>query len=139
MKHWIAVISQAHARLAAKFGFLQVCHGKAWPLRKTSKGDEVFIYCPRCEIRSGKVLQTIEFQCIFKDNHIYQVEQDPNFMPFRKDVIFNEQARPVVLKAVQGLELLTNPHWGMLARRGFFEITAYDAALIRAAMGISNG
>ncbi|GAA5105741.1 EVE domain-containing protein [Bartonella jaculi] len=138
MKHSIAVISRAHARLAAEFGFLQVCHGKAGALRKTSKGDEVFIYCPRCEMRAGKVLQTIEFQCIFKDNHIYQVEQAPQFTPFRKDVVFNKQAQPVVLKEIQGLEFLTNPHWGMLARQGFFEITAYDAVRIREAMGISS-
>ncbi|WP_409361541.1 EVE domain-containing protein [Bartonella heixiaziensis] len=136
MKHWIAVISRDHARLAAEFGFLQVCHGKAGPLRKTSKGDEAFIYCPRCEMRSGKVLQTIEFQCIFKDNHVYQVEQALQFAPFRKNVIFNKQAQPIVLKEIQGLKFLTNPQWGMLARRGFFEITAYDAARIREAMGI---
>ncbi|GAA4666725.1 EVE domain-containing protein [Bartonella pachyuromydis] len=138
MKHWIAVISRAHACLAAEFGFLQVCHGKAGPLRKTSKGDEVFIYCPRSEMGTGKILQTIEFQCMFKDNHIYQVEQTPGFKPFRKDVTFNKQGKPVVLKSIKGLTLFTNPHWGMLARRGFFEITAFDAILIREAMGIFN-
>ncbi|VEJ44873.1 Uncharacterised protein [Bartonella vinsonii] len=136
MKHWIAVISQDHARLAAKLGFLQICHGKAAPLQKTSKGDEVFIYCPRSEMGTGKILQTIEFQCVFKDNHIYQVEQVPDFKPFRKDAVFNKQAKPVVLKEVQSLEFLSNPHWGMLARRGFFEITTHDATQIRKAMGI---
>ncbi|UNE54621.1 EVE domain-containing protein [Bartonella machadoae] len=139
MKHWIAVISRTHARLAAEFGFLQVCHGKASPLQKTSKGDEVFIYCPRNEMGTGQILQTIEFQCVFKDNHIYQVEQAPHFIPFRKDVIFNKQAQPVVLKEIEGLKLLKKPHWGMLARRGFFEITAYDANKIREAMGIYDG
>ena len=42
--HWIAVISRAHSRIAAASEFLQVCHGKAGPLRKTEAGDEVFIY-----------------------------------------------------------------------------------------------
>ncbi|EJF98912.1 hypothetical protein MEI_00079 [Bartonella vinsonii subsp. arupensis Pm136co] len=139
MKHWIAIISRDHARLAAKLGFLQVCHGKAGPLQKTSKGDEVFIYCPRSEMGTGKILQTIEFQCVFKDNNIYQVEQTPNFTPFRKDVLLNKQAKPVVLKEIQGLEFLSNPRWGMLAKRGFFEITAYDATRIRKAMGIHDG
>ncbi|WP_208435019.1 EVE domain-containing protein [Bartonella phoceensis] len=82
MKHWIVVISQEHARLTAEFGFLQVFHGKAGPLQKTSKGDEAFIYCPRCKTGTRQVLQTLEFQCIFKDNHIYQVEQAPHFLPF---------------------------------------------------------
>ncbi|WP_208434342.1 EVE domain-containing protein [Bartonella taylorii] len=139
MKHWIAVISRAYARLAAEFGFLQVCHGKAVPLRKTSKGDEAFIYCPRSEIGTGQVLQTIEFQCIFKDNYIYQVEKAPDFIPFRKDVIFNKQAQSVILKEIQDLDFLTNSHWGILVRRIFFEITAYDAARIYEAMGIHDG
>ncbi|EJF81414.1 Uncharacterised protein [Candidatus Bartonella washoeensis] len=84
MKHWAAVILRAYARLAAEFGFLQVCHGKAAPLRQTSKGDEVFIYCPRNEMGTGQNLQTIEFQCVFTGNHIYQVEQAPHFYHFEK-------------------------------------------------------
>ncbi|WP_246786285.1 EVE domain-containing protein [Bartonella taylorii] len=98
--------------LCSRIWLLQVCHGKAGPLRKTSKGDEAFIYCPRNEIGTGQVLQTIEFQCIFKDDHIYQMEQAPNFVPFRKDVIFNKQAQSIILKEIQGLDFLTNPHWG---------------------------
>ncbi|UTO28675.1 EVE domain-containing protein [Bartonella harrusi] len=125
--------------MAVEFGFLQVYHGKASPLRNTSKGDEIFIYCPRNEIGTGQILQTIEFQCVFKDNHIYQVEQAPHFVPFRKDVIFNKQSQHIVLKEIKGLEFLKNPHWEILARRGFFEITTYDANKIREAMGIYDG
>lgn len=90
MKHWIAVISRAHARIAADSEFLQVCHGKAGPLRQTSAGDEVFIYCPRSEINAGEILKTVEFQCIFNNDDVYQVEQFPGFRPFRKDVTFIE-------------------------------------------------
>ena len=32
---------------------------------------------------------------------------------------------------VPGMELTANPHWGTLARRGFFEIGAHDAGLLR--------
>ena len=44
LKHGIAVVSRDHARIAARSGFLQVNHGKAAPLRRTSGGDEVFIW-----------------------------------------------------------------------------------------------
>ncbi|MEQ1977499.1 EVE domain-containing protein [Xenorhabdus sp. SGI240] len=134
MKHWIAVISRAHARLAADSGFLQVCHGKAGPLRKTRAGDEVFIYCPRSEMKSGEILKTVEYQCVFTHDDIYQVEQFPGFKPFRKDVIFDPSFQSVVLKDIDGLEFTANPQWGMLARRGFFEISTNDAARIRTAM-----
>ena len=131
MTHWIAVISRAHARIAAASGFLQVCHGKAAPLRRTSAGDEVFIYCPREEMGAGRVLKRVEFCCIFDDDRVYQVEQAPGFTPFRKDVTFDTAFTGVAIHDVAGLELTANPHWGMLARRGFFEITAHDADLFR--------
>ncbi|MEE4484880.1 EVE domain-containing protein [Serratia ficaria] len=131
MKHWIAVISRAHARIAAESGFLQVCHGKAGPLRKTRAGDEVFIYCPRSEMGGGEVLKTIEYHCIFENDDVYQVEQFPGFTPYRKDVTFNRDFLPTALKAVVGLEFTADSHWGMLARRGFFEIGSHDASLLR--------
>lgn len=134
MKHWMAVISRAHARIAADAGFLQVCHGKAGPLRQTRAGDEVFIYCPRSEMKAGEILKTVEFHCVFNSDEVYQVEQFPGFSPYRKDVTFNRQLQPVVLKAVEGLALTANTHWGMLARRGFFEIDVQDALLLRTAM-----
>ncbi|WP_370931497.1 EVE domain-containing protein [Bartonella sp. DGB1] len=131
MKHWIAVISRDHAQTAARSGFLQVCHGKASPLRRTNAGDEVFIYCPRSEMGGGTILKTIEFHGIFKNNEVYQVEQFPGFNPYRKDVIFMRNFQPLILKEVKGLEFTTTPHWGMLARRGFFEISPHDAALLK--------
>ena len=132
MTHWIAVISRAHARIAAASGFLQVCHGKAAPLRHTAAGDEVFIYCPREEMGGGKVLKRVEYRCTFDDDRVYQVEQAPGFSPFRKDVTFDTRFEGCPIHDVIGLELTGNPHWGMLARRGFFEISAHDASLLRA-------
>ena len=132
MKHWIAVISHDHAQIAARSGFLQVCHGKAAPLRKTSAGDEVFIYCPRSGMGAGEVLKRVEFRCIVDDDAVYQVEQAPGFSPFRKDVCFDTEFQGISIHDVAGLELTANPRWGMLARRGFFELSAHDATLLRA-------
>jgi len=131
MRHWVAVISRSHAEIAAASGFLQVCHGKERPLKPTRAGDEFFIYCPRAEMGAGEVLKQIAFRGTFDDDRIYQIEQGPGFCPFRKDVTFDPDFRAVPIKDVKGLELTSNPHWGMLARRGFFEISAHDAALFR--------
>ena len=135
MKHWIAVVSRDHAQIAARSGFLQVNHGKAAPLRRTSTGDEVFIYCPRSGMRAGEVLKRVEFRCVkvaeagriprvIENDTVYQVEQAPGFKPFRKDVRFDTGFQGISIGDVQGMELTANPHWGMLARRGFFEISA---------------
>ncbi|KEC55778.1 hypothetical protein O9A_00556 [Bartonella koehlerae C-29] len=62
MRHWIAIISLFHARLAAEFGLLQVCYGKAEPLQKKPLKEVDSLYCLRCEMRSGQVLRTIKFQ-----------------------------------------------------------------------------
>ena len=132
MAYWIAVISREHARMASSSGFLQVCHGKAAPLRRTKAGDEVYIYCPREGMKTGAVLKRIEFRCTFDDDRVYQVEQAPGFTPFRKDVTFDTSYKGIAIHDVAGLELTANPHWGMLARRGFFEISAHDADLLRA-------
>jgi len=130
MKHWIAVISLEHAQIAATSGFLQVCHGKAAPLKATCKGDEFFIYCPKTQMMGGTPLKKIMFRGYFKDDRVYQVEQFPGFHPWRKDVSFDAQFQAITLAFVDGMELTRNPHWGMLARRGFFEISAHDAALL---------
>ena len=133
MKHWIAVISRDHAMIAVRSGFLQVCHGKAAPLRKTSAGDEVFIYCPRTGMGEGAVLRRVEYRCVVESDAVYQVAQAPDFKPFRKDARFDAEFRGIPIGDVPGMELTANRHWGMLARRGFFEFGANDAALLRRA------
>jgi len=130
MKHWIAVISLEHAQIAVASGFLQVCHGKATPLKATRADDEFFIYCPKTKMKDGKSIKQIAFRGHFNDGEIYQVEQLSGFRPWRKNVDFDTQFQAVVLSSIADMELTRNPHWGMLARRGFFEISAHDAALL---------
>jgi len=97
MRHWIAVISLEHARIAAASGFLQVCHGKAAPLKATRAGDEFFICCPKTQMKGGKSIKQIAFRGYFSDNEIYQVEQLPGFQPWRKNVNFDAQFQAVAL------------------------------------------
>jgi len=131
MKHWIAVISLEHAEIASRMGFLQVCHGKMGPLKRTSAGDEFFIYCPRTKMGAGSVIKRVAFRGHFNDNRIYQVEQFPGFHPHRKDVTFDADFQPVDILSVANPELTSTPHWGIFARRGFFEISNHDATLLR--------
>jgi EVE domain-containing protein len=43
---WIAVASAEHVRIGRAQGFMQVCHGKAAPLRRLAPGDRIAYYSP---------------------------------------------------------------------------------------------
>ena len=49
--NWIAVASAEHVRRGREGGFMQVCHGKAAPLRRIQPGDGVVYYSPTGGIR----------------------------------------------------------------------------------------
>lgn len=132
MKHWLAVISLEHASIAATSGFLQVCHGKEAPLRRTSAGDEFFIYSPKTGMGIGDSIMSFTYRGIFVDNHVYQVEQFPGFFPFRKDVIFDLDFPRIPLKMVTDMDLRATPNLGLVLRRGFVELTAADSLRIKA-------
>lgn len=138
MRHWLAIISLEHARVAASSGFLQVCHGKAAPLRRTSAGDEFFIYSPKTGMSSGESVMAITYRGNFDDNRVYQFEQAPGFTPFRKDVTFDQDFRSVPIRAIAGMELTANPNWGLILRRGFVELSNADAARITGAAGMAT-
>jgi hypothetical protein len=136
MKHWLAIISLEHANMAASSGFLQVCHGKAAPLRRTSAGDEFFIYSPKTGMGTGDSIMSFTYRGIFIDNHVYQVEQLPGFFPFRKDVTFDLDFPRVPLKTVAWMDLRATPNLGLVLRRGFVELTAADSSRIKDQAGL---
>ncbi len=43
---WIAVACAEHVRRGREGGFMQVCHGKAGPLRRIRPGDGIVYYSP---------------------------------------------------------------------------------------------
>ncbi len=57
MKHWIAVASAEHVRRGQAGGFMQVCHGKATPLKRIQPGDWVAYYSPTETFKGKDKLQ----------------------------------------------------------------------------------
>jgi len=59
------------------------------------------------------------------------------FVPYRRDIAYLKEAREVPIREVASeLEFITRRgHWGILARRGHFEITMADLHTIGRAMG----
>uniref|UniRef100_UPI0013D732E9 EVE domain-containing protein n=1 Tax=Klebsiella pneumoniae TaxID=573 RepID=UPI0013D732E9 len=55
--YWIAVASVEHVRRGRAEGFMQVCHGKAGPLRRVRPGDRVAYYSPTATFAAKDRLQ----------------------------------------------------------------------------------
>ena len=50
---WVAVASAEHVRHGREHGFMQVCHGKAAPLRRIHPGDRIVYDSPTVTFRGG--------------------------------------------------------------------------------------
>jgi hypothetical protein len=57
-RNWVAVASAEHVRIGRSHGFMQVCHGKAAPLRRVQPGDRVVYYSPTFAFRGRDGLQS---------------------------------------------------------------------------------
>jgi len=56
-RHWLAVACAEHVRRGRSEGFMQVCHGKAAPLRRLRPGDRVVYYSPSLRMGGRDGLQ----------------------------------------------------------------------------------
>lgn len=140
MRHWIAVACAEHARRgrdAPGIGFMQVCHGKAAPLRRLRPGDSVAYYAPTLRMGERVPCQQFISLGIVQPGAPYRVDMGGGFMPFRRDVAYlparEAPIRPLLpqLKFVEDLR-----HWGAKFRFGLFEVVADDMWCIAHAMGV---
>ena len=92
-KNWIAVASAEHVRLGQQAGFMQVCHGKAAPLRRIQPGDGVLYYSPTTTFKGKEKLQAFTAIGIAKDQEPYPIDLGEDFCPFRRDVKWLQGAR----------------------------------------------
>lgn len=132
---WIAVASADHVRIGRAAGFMQVCHGKAGPLRRIRAGDTVVYYSPTEAFRAGDGYRAFTAIGTVPGGEPYQVQMTPDFRPFRKNVDW-WPARETPIRPLVGRLGFTNvPSWGYQLRYGLVEITSADAGLIALAMG----
>ena len=134
-RNWIAVASAEHVRIGRVGGFMQVCHGKAAPLRRIRPGDRVVYYSPtdkfggqaplRCFTALGRVLP----------GEPYQADMGNGFVPFRRDVSWAETKTAPITPLLDRLEFSAGKkNWGYQLRFGLFEVSNHDFELIARAM-----
>ncbi len=153
MKYWIGVASKDHALRGVKEGIAQVCHGKKAPLARMKSGDWLIYYSSVKTFtsletpgqRNKKENQCQSFVSIGRivDDVVYQYEMTPGFIPYRRRVEYlpSNQIRDVQLHEVKDkLEFIQRnlSNWGLILRRGLFEISLHDFQLIRDRMTKSN-
>jgi len=83
---WIAVASADHVQNGITQGIMQVCHGKAAPLRRVQPGDFIAYYSPKITFSGHDKLQAFTAIGVVKDKAPYQFDGGHGFQPFRRDV-----------------------------------------------------
>jgi hypothetical protein len=135
MRCWIAVASAEHVNLGREQGFMQVCHGKAAPLRRLHGGDRVAYYSPTSAFRGKDLLQAFTALGVVRSGEPYVADMGGGFCPWRRDVQWLP-SQPAAIRPLLGqLEFAARPGgWGYPMRFGLFEISAKDMDIIAGAM-----
>jgi EVE domain len=135
-RNWLAVSSAEHVEIGRSAGFMQVCHGKATPLRRVQPGDRVVYYSPNRIYSPSHASRLQAFTAIgtVKEGGLYQADMGFGFHPFRRDVTWHD-AEPAPLAALKyALSFAQEENWGYRLRRGLIEISDADMTVIASVM-----
>ncbi|MDQ2862321.1 MAG: EVE domain-containing protein [Bacteroidota bacterium] len=138
-KFWIIVVSKDHAMRGVEGNFIQANHGKQAPLRRISEGDWIIIYSPKISLDGNEKYQCFTAIGQASDENVYQFKMTESFMPFRRNVKFNECLETSILPLINSLEFIPNKKsWGYPFRFGFFEMNENDFNIISSKMLING-
>lgn len=132
-RHWISTVSREHVMIGVAGGFAMMNHGKLAPLKRLSPGDDLIYYSPKTAYPAGEPLKAFTAIGTVRDNPPYQAEMRFGGMGYRLDIDWREATETPIASLTDRLEF-TRGNWGMLARRGLFDISDADFQTIRAAM-----
>jgi hypothetical protein len=137
-RNWIATASADHVRIGRELGIMQVCHGKAAPLRRIAAGDRIAYYSPRSEMRGGASVRSFTAFGIVEDDAIHQVEVASGFCPFRRRVAYLGGIAAPIEPLLDALDFTRGKRsWGYAFRWGLFEVSDASMAVIAGAMHIA--
>ncbi|MCG5243936.1 EVE domain-containing protein [Azospirillum doebereinerae] len=137
-RNWIAVACAEHVRRGRAGGFMQVCHGKAAPLRRIRPGDRVAYYSPTETFRGRDRLQSFTAIGVVRAGEPYPFDMGGGFVPFRRDVGWVEGVETPIAPLLDRLEFSAGVrNWGAPFRFGLFAVSGHDAERIAEAMGVA--
>lgn len=132
---WVGVVSRSHVQRGVAGGFAQLNHGKRGPLERMSVGDWLVYYSPRTDFPDGDPLRAFTALGRIVGATTYAFDLRGGFVPYRRDVTYAKGVREVPVSALASELSFVTSNWGMLARRGHFEIPMADLERIARAMG----
>ncbi|MBB4841781.1 hypothetical protein HNP55_000276 [Paucibacter oligotrophus] len=137
--NWLAVASAEHVRLGRAQGFMQVCHGKAAPLRRLRPGDRVAYYSPSTRMGSKDGLQALTALGVVRETAPYAFDMGGGFVPYRRDVAWWSAHETPIAPLLPALDFTAGrKNWGYALRFGLLQISARDMDLIAAAMSVAR-
>ena len=133
--YWVGVASADHVARGRADGFMQVCHGKAAPLRRINPGDGVIYYSPTQVFGAADGLQSFTAIGFARDHLPYLVDMGQDFTPYRRDVDWVLSTSALIRPLLDQLDLTRGlRNWGYGFRFGLLAITPGDFATIGRAM-----
>jgi hypothetical protein len=134
-KNWVAVASAEHVQRGRAEGCMQVCHGKAAPLRRIQPGDRVVYYSPTIEFRGSAKLQSFTAIGCVQAGEPYAFDMGGGFRPYRRDVGWLPAQAAPIQPLLDALEFSAGKrNWGYMLRFGLFAISEHDLNIIARAM-----
>ena len=131
MRFWIGVASREHVKRGEAEGFCQLCHGKAQPLARMSKGDWIIYYSPKTFFGQDDPCQKFTAIGEIIGSEVYQHAMAPDFIPYRRDVRFLTCTEVEIRPLIENLSFIKNKkQWGYAFRFGYLEIPEEDFQLI---------
>ena len=133
---WIAVACADHVALGVAGGFMQVCHGKAAPLRRMRPGQHVAYYSPTEAFRGHQPLQAFTAIGVIRDSEPYYFDMGGGFRPWRRDVDWLVSQSADIRPLLEQLEFAAGrgSGWGFPLRFGVLAVSDADMAVIAFAM-----
>jgi hypothetical protein len=133
---WVAVASAEHVLRGRRGGFMQVCHGKAGPLRRVRPGDRVAYYSPTGHFGGTDRLQAFTAIGTVLEGDPYEVDMGEGFRPFHRDVAWDAVSCDASIAPLLDRLSFTagRQRWGYAFRFGLLRATSGDMALIGEAM-----
>jgi predicted RNA-binding protein len=116
-------------------GFCQLCHGKAAPLRRMSRGDWIIYYSAKERFEDKVPCQKFTAIGEVTGEEVYPFEMFQGFVPYRRDIRFLPCTPAAIRPLLDELSFITDKsHWGYAFRYGHLEIPRQDFECIARAM-----
>lgn len=139
VRYWIIVASKNHVMHGVSLGIAQAGHGKRSGLSRMHTGDGIVYYSPKVTYEGGEPLKSFTALGFIEDEEIFQVEESPDFRPFRRRVKYIATRDVEAAPLVSDLQFIRNKKaWGYVMRFGLIEITEEDFDLIAGKMGVDR-